>query len=181
MATHAQGTDGATGAATPPAVSAGMAAIVTAVIVAALVGFIALGSAVGIGALYGGFLLLWYWSTVDKLEMKAAPGTIIGALAGIATAWLLQYAAVSGQSALTMVGLAWIVVALFLSIVNWVPMLVNPAFMLFLTIGAAPLLLAGESYPGVIGGMALAIVYFGVLATIVRAVMARRAPAQPAA
>ena len=63
----------------------GTAAIVTAGVVALIAGFIALGLLFGLTPLYAGFLLLWYWGSVDMIDGKALAPLLVGACAGTAT------------------------------------------------------------------------------------------------
>lgn len=134
--------------------------LVVAVILA-IAGFVALGHALALSPLYAGFLLLWYWATVDKLDFQAAPATIAGAIGGAATAWALQFATQTGSTAGIIMILAMIVVALFVQIMNYLPVLINSAYMLFLTVACAPLIQGGERFEQVAAVILLSAVYFG--------------------
>jgi hypothetical protein len=137
--------------------------ILVAVVIVAIVGFVALGYALALSPLYAGFLLLWYWATVDKLDFKAAPATIAGTIGGAATAWALQLATQAESTTGIVVILALIVVALFMQVMNYLPFLFNSAFMLFLTVACAPLIQGGERFEQVAAVILLSAVYFGAL------------------
>ncbi len=160
-----------------PAMGGGMAAIVTGGVVLLIAGFIVLGLLLGLTPLYAGFLLLWYWGSVDMVERKALAPLLIGACGGTATAWLLQYGAVHGGLAGVAPVLGLIVAAIYFQLRGWLPLLINRPYMLYLTVMAAPLLQAGESFAHVMAAIALATLYFGGIVTLGQIIAARRASA----
>ncbi|UKK84121.1 hypothetical protein L7H23_16360 [Sphingopyxis sp. BSN-002] len=157
-----------------PAMASGQAAVVTGGVVLLIAGFIAFGLLLGLTPLYAGFLLLWYWGSVDMVEGKALAPLLVGACGGTATAWLLQYGAVQGGLAGAAPVLGLIVAAIYCQLRGWLPLLINRPYMLYLTVMAAPLLQAGESFAHVMAAIALATLYFGGIVTAGRMVMARR-------
>lgn len=159
---------------TASAMPGGKAAMITGGVVLLIVGFIALGFLLGLTPLYAGFLLLWYWGSVDMIEGKALAPLLVGACGGTATAWLLQYGAVHGGlvGALPVLGL--IVAAIYAQLRGWLPLLINRPYMLYLTVMAAPLLQAGESFGHAMASIIAATLYFGGVVTAGRIVMARR-------
>ena len=158
-----------------PAMAGGQAAMVTGGVVALIAGFIALGFLLGLTPLYAGFLLLWYWGSVDMVEGKALLPLLVGACGGTATAWLLQYGAVQGGLAGVAPVLGLIVAAIYCQLRGWLPLLINRPYMLYLTVMAAPLLQAGESFAHVMTAIVAATLYFGGIVSAGRLVMARRA------
>lgn len=157
-----------------PAMAGRQAAVVTGGVVLLIAGFIALGLLLGLTPLYAGFLLLWYWGSVDMVEGKALLPLLVGACGGTATAWLLQYgAAHSGLAGVALV-LGLIVAAIYCQLRGWLPLLINRPYMLYLTVMAAPLLQAGESFAHVMAAIVAATLYFGGIVTAGRMVMARR-------
>lgn len=160
-----------------PAMGGGMAAIVTGGVVLLIAGFIALGLVLGLTPLYAGFLLLWYWGSIDGVEGGALAPLLVGAIGGTATAWLLQYGAVQGGLIGVLAVLALIVAAIYAQLRGWLPLLINRPYMLYLTVMAAPLLQAGESFAHVMAAIVAATLYFGGIVTAGRLVMARRAAA----
>ncbi len=157
-----------------PAMAGGMAAIVTGGVVLLIAGFIVLGFLLGLTPLYAGFLLLWYWGSVDMVEGKALLPLLVGACGGTATAWLLQYGAVQGGLAGVAPVLGLIVAAIYCQLRGWLPLLINRPYMLYLTVMAAPLLQAGESFAHVMAAIVAATLYFGGIVIAGRMVMARR-------
>lgn len=157
-----------------PTMSAGTALVVTGAVVLLIAGFIALGLLFGLTPLYAGFLLLWYWSSVDEIAAKALAPLMIGAIGGTALAWLLQYAAVRAGLAGALPVLGLIVLAIYAQLRGWLPLLINRAFMLYLTVMAAPLLQAGESFGSVMIAIVAATAYFGGIIVAGQAIIARR-------
>ena len=139
----------------------GRALGITLGVVVLIIGFLALGAAFGLVPLYAGFLLLWYFGSIDVLEMHALPALAVGAVCGTLTAWLLQYGvgAWGPTGALPAVGV--IVVAVFLQLRGLLPIAINRAYMLYVTVLAAPFLQQNESFERVLMVVALATLYFG--------------------
>lgn len=137
------------------------AALVTGGIVALIAGYIGIGAALGLVPLYGGFLLLWYFGAIDALDTGLLPAVALGAAGGTLTAWLLQFGLATWGAAGTLPGLAVIVMAVFLQLLGKLPIVINRAFMLYLTVMAAPLLQMHERFDRVLLAIAVATVYFG--------------------
>lgn len=133
------------GAAAPaPQLSVVSGLMMLGFIIVALAAFYALGlKVIGLGmeSFFAAFLLLWHWATVEKAEFKGMPASVIGALVGVALAWQSTwFGATYGMPNGLMMGLAPIIVALFVVIMNWVPIAFNSSAMLFLTVLGAPAL-----------------------------------------
>lgn len=152
----------------------GTAAIVTFGVVVLIIGYIALGTALGLVPLYAGFLLLWYFGAIDVLEPGALPALAIGALCGTGTAFLLQQGLAMYGPAGTLPVLALIVFAVFCQLVGWLPLAINRAYMLYLTVMAAPLLQTHERFAPVFAAIVVATVYFGGIVLIGRRIAASR-------
>lgn len=146
----------------------------------AVAGFIALAGVLAIVPLYGGFTMLWYWATVDKLDFRMAPASIIGAIAGTGSAWALQQAGALHSDLGTGVLVAGILLAVLLQILQRATLVINSSFMLFLTICGAPALQLGEDFRQVIASILLGAVYFGVIVWLLNTVLRRRRIEVPA-
>lgn len=96
---------------------------------------------------FASFLLLWHWATVEKNEFSRLPHSVVGALVGVALAWWSGFAVAHfGMPTGLVVGLVPIIVALFLVIMNWIPVAFNSSAMLFVTVLGAPALAKGANY-----------------------------------
>ncbi len=122
----------------PPPPLAGIG--VAAVVVTAIIGWIVLGGHfLSETALFGGLMMLWYWAKVEHLSMKRLPASIIGALVGIGVAWVIFYGATQYGSTGLLIGLAVLIIAIYLDVVQIFPQVVNAATMLYSIVAAAPL------------------------------------------
>ena len=154
----------------------GLAAGVTLGVVLLIIGFLALGAAFGLVPLYAGFLLLWYFGSIDVLETGALPALAVGAAGGTLTAWLLQYGVVTWGAGGALPAVGVIVIAIFLQLRGILTLAINRAYMLYVTVMAAPLLQQHEAFDRVLLVVALATVYFGGIVWIGRKLLAARKP-----
>lgn len=114
---------------------------IVAIVVVAIIGWAILGSQiVDELSLFGGFLMLWHYANIEHLEVKRLLPALCGAVVGIVLAWQVVYLTQSMGSTGTIIGLLVMVAAIYLQIINIVPLLFNAAAMLFLTVAAAPLI-----------------------------------------
>jgi hypothetical protein len=115
-------------------------------------------------SLVGGFMLLWYWATIDKLETARLPAAIFGAVVGIALAWFLVWgAATYGAVGLT-AALLLLLFTLYLDILKAVPLAINAATTLFLTLAAAPLVQLHVNWGELVLSTAVGGLFFGAVA-----------------
>jgi hypothetical protein len=99
---------------------------VAAAVITAIAGWIALGSSfLSETALFGGFMVLWYWAKVEHLSMPRLPATILGALVGIGVAWAMYFGASNYGTAGFALGLFLLIIAIYLDTVQVVPLFVN--------------------------------------------------------
>ncbi len=124
---------------TPPPPLAGIG--VAAVVVAAIIGWVALGSLfLSEASLFAGFMILWYWAKVEHLAMQRLPATVLGALAGIGIAWAMYYGATNYGGAGFAVGFLLLIIAIYLDVIQVMPLTMNASTMLFSIVAAAPLI-----------------------------------------
>lgn len=116
---------------------------ITAIIVVLIVAWIA----IALGALkmtdktlVGAFMFLWYWANNEQLQFGRLLPAMLGSLVGIGIAWFLWYGPAAYGGAGLIGSLAVLIVALYLDVIKAVPIAVNTATMLFLTLAAAPLI-----------------------------------------
>lgn len=158
--------------AAPPGYGAGI--VILLVVVIGIVGWIAIGSAISLTSFYASFLFLWYWATVDKLDIRKFLPSMIGALIGIALAWgVYALPAQLGEVPGTILALCLILLALYVVIIERVPFAFNPALTLYLTVVAAPALLTTSNF----GELALATLlggaFFALFVTAVTLIVAK--------
>jgi hypothetical protein len=150
--------------AAPAPLPLGQALIVTIGVVVAVAGFVALGAFLHVVPLYAGFLLLWAFSALHALSLKALPSALAGALTGAGLSFLLQTGTAMANPVLIVLALLLMIGAVFLVVAARGALLFNQSTMLFITVLNAPLLQAGEDFRGVIVAIALGAVWFGAIA-----------------
>jgi hypothetical protein len=155
------------GAAAPVQLPLGQALIVTIGVIVAVAGFVALGAVLHVVPLYAGFLLLWVWSALHALSLKALPAALAGALTGAALSFALQTAAAMASPLLIVLALLLMIGAVFLVVAGRAALVCNQSTMLFITVLNAPLLQAGEDFRGVTLAIALGAAWFGAVAWVV--------------
>ena len=132
--------DNAQAASTPGPV-AGIA--ITAIVIVLIVAWIAL--AVGVlnmtdKTLVGAFMFLWYWANNEQLQFNRLVPAMIGSLVGIGIAWFLWYGPAAHGGTGLIAALGVLIAALYLDVTKMVPVAVNTATMLYVTLAAAPLI-----------------------------------------
>lgn len=128
--------------------------------------------------LFGGFLLLWHWANLEQLEIKRMPATIAGALVGIGLGWQVVWLTQQMGSTGTIIGLLVMVAAIYIQVINVLPLLFNAAAMLFLTVAAAPLVQLKVDFVELALSTVLAGLFFGAVVEGLKRLAARFAPAQ---
>lgn len=168
------------GAAAPKQLPLGHAAIVTLGVIVVVAGFVALGAWLHVAPLYAGFLLLWAWSALHELSLKALPGALIGALTGAGMSYLLQTGTVTGNPALIALALALMIGAVFLVVAGRAALVCNQSTMLFITVFNAPVIQAGEDFRQVIVAVVLGALWFAAVVWVISRFVPAPAEATPA-
>lgn len=146
--------------ATPPP-SVGKALIMLPIIAALIAGYIAIGGLLGIEALFAGFFFLLYWAGIRHGDPREFAPTLIGALGGLALAWLLHMLPASFGAPGIVAGLLLVVAAVYAQIRHSWPLMINLAFMLFLTLGTATPVAKEADFIGMGFAILLSAAYFG--------------------
>lgn len=107
-------------------------------IAVAVFGYATLCSVLGIALIHGGFLFLFYWAGIRAAAFGELIPSALGALGGIGLAWLVMtLPAQMGTAGYAVIAVA-IVACIFMMIRGHLPVLINNAFMLFLTVFTIP-------------------------------------------
>jgi hypothetical protein len=153
-----------TAAETPAALSPFNGFLIFLLVVGAIIGWLVLGSQIGVVSFFASFLFLWYWAAVEAADFKQWPQALIGALVGLGLAWQSYYLPTHFGTGGMATGIAILLVAIYVQIMNWVPMAINRSTMLYLTVLGAPALLnkldVAETGLAIVGG---AIFFAGVV------------------
>jgi hypothetical protein len=155
-----------------------------AVVVVVIAGYIAAATALGVAALYLGFLFLLYWTGVEGAKLERWAPCAIGVFVGLGLAFLLhalptQFGAQTGIIAF----LGLIAAITVLMIMRIGGLVFNLAAMLVLTVAAAPEIHAQADWPQMFASLAFGVAYFSAVVFVLQKAAARFAakPAQAAA
>ena len=150
----------------PPTPMVGL--IITIVVIAVIAGWIFIGlKLLGISSFFASFLFFWYWAAVEEADLKQWPQSALGALVGLALAWQSHWLAGEFGTQGLIAGLIVIVIAVYIQIMNWVPLAINRSAMLFLTVLAAPIILDKLDPVEMSKAIALSALYFGGIVKLV--------------
>ena len=129
----------------PTVLGPGPAAILLLVFTLYLGLYVALaGLGLHFAALYGGFLLVYYWTGPKESAPAAFLPSIVGGLTGFALAAAQYYLPLAFGTTGIAIGLGLILFAIWLLIQGRLPTFLNPAAMLTLTVAAIPMLLTPQ-------------------------------------
>jgi hypothetical protein len=133
------------------------------------------GLKMGLTSFFAGFLFLWYWAAVEHLDFKQIPQSLIGALVGLLIAWQSHWLPVHYGTTGLIVALLIIVAAIYIQLMNWVPLAVNRSTMLYLTVLGAPALLDKLDVVETGGAILFGAVFFCGLIKLAFVFLARKA------
>lgn len=162
-----------------PQLSVLKAALVTVAVLVVVAILIGIYTLLGIKPLFAGFLFALYWTAVKHADFKEFAPSVIGGLGGLALAAALHHLPQMYGTPGLAAALAGIVVAIFVQIRNSAPLLVNAAFMLYLTVGTIPAVGAMEDFPGMAFALVVGAAYCGGLFWLMGR-LSGRAKSQPA-
>ncbi|MEO0030263.1 MAG: hypothetical protein RIS94_21 [Pseudomonadota bacterium] len=111
-----------------------------AIVVVAVAAFIGISHALGLPSVYGGFLFVFYFTGLCHAAPDKFVPSVAGAFFGLSLAWMLSQLPVLMGMAGMGIALGVVLAAVYALIMGWVPLLVNHAAMLFLTVGTIPAL-----------------------------------------
>jgi hypothetical protein len=157
----------------------GRAFLVLIAIIVALAAYIGLAVLLHIEAVFAGSLFLFFWTGVEKAAPAAFVPTLVGALGGIANAGLFHPAVASSlaidPTMAVIAGLVVLVLALYLLLMQKLSVLCNQSYMLFVTVGAIPLLPDLKIFVSMVEAVFLSAAFFGCIVWALRHFGARRA------
>ena len=135
-------------------------------VIVAVAALVAIGMALELSALYGGFLFVLYWTGLCHADTTKFVPSVIGSLGGLTLAYALKSLPLMMGPAGMALALALVLLAIYAIIMGWVPMLVNNAFMLFLTVGTIPALQEGVTLSQMARAVVVAAIYVGLLVLV---------------
>lgn len=155
--------------------SSGKAFLILLLVVVLVAAFIAFCSMIGVSQYWAGFLFLFQWSLMEEMKNDRLVKSILGAAVGTSIAFLPVWLTPQlGLNVAMMIMLAVILVAVFFQIRQMASVAINGATMLFLTVNTIPYVAQNAPPASVFAGLSAGVVFFGGLALIAAAVMAKR-------
>jgi hypothetical protein len=151
---------------------------VLACVVGVIATFVALHVASGLAEGWPAFLFLLVWAGLERMKFDRLGACLCGALLGLGVAYAMQALPQLYGPTGHAVPLAAILLLIYFQIMGWLPVLVNMATMLFLTVGTIQAIQAGAHFPGLFASLAAGCVYFAGLAALVQALMRRHSARQ---
>lgn len=152
------------GAPAPPVIPSVLQSMLMLVAIAVVCGaYLALNAAVGSKEAYVGFLFLFYWTGLQKADLRALPASAAGAFVGLGFGFLMRHLQLQLGVAGTLVFLALVLLLVFLFLQQRLRVLVNDATMLTLTVATIAHVQSQASFRGLFLSLAIAVVFFGSL------------------
>lgn len=118
----------------------GKALVLLGIVVVGVAVYIGLAILLGMDSFYGGFLFILYWMGIKHTDMAEFWPSFVGGMAGLGIAWSLHNFPILFGTAGMIVALAIVLLTIYAMLMGWVPLVVNTATMLFLTVGTIPAL-----------------------------------------
>ena len=135
---------------------------VLAAVVAAIVVYEVIAAVLHITPVFPGLLVLFYWAAVKHLAIRELPATILGALGGVLNAALFVILSkLMGPTGGILVALLVVIVAFYILLVGWAPLVFNNAYMLLLTVAGVPEVLGTGRFVGMGLSVLLGAAVFG--------------------
>jgi len=147
---------------TPMTPAKGLLSLISIIVVVAV--FVGLNSWIGIADFWAGFLFVLYWSGVEHMKMERLPHCIVGAALGLLVSYGLQTLPHAFGTLGIIIPLAVIILMVYCQVMSWLPILVNTATMLFLTVATIPALQMHGNFISVLSGFGIGVVFFVTLA-----------------
>jgi len=122
-------------------------------------GYIGLAALCHLQEVYAGLVFSLLWGAIYRADFAELPQAFLGALCGIVLAYAYQRAPIFAAMAL-------ILAAVYCLLLGRLPLLINNAGMLFLTIGTIPEIQAHANFPRAALAVTLAALYFGGLIAV---------------
>lgn len=136
-------------------------AIILVVVVILLAAYLIGGAMLHIAPLYAGLFFAVYWGNIRKADLAEWLPAVLGAIGGLLLAWgLVIGKAQYGVPGLLLM-LGFIILAIYFDIIKVIPQMFNASFMIYLTLGGIPAVVAQGDYPMMIVALLAAAGLFG--------------------
>lgn len=137
--------------------------VVLFAVVAAVAGYLMIAAAAGIEGMWAGFLWLLCWAAIEHMEKSKFGACLIGSFCGLLMAWLLHAGPAAAGAAGLVPALLLVLAAIYCQIMGWLPVAINIATMLFLTVGTIPAVQQRADFADMAMAILLAALWFGAI------------------
>ena len=142
--------------------------------------YLGLNAALGTQEVWAGFLFLFYWAGIQKVDFSLFPSSVAGAFAGLLLGLALQQlgARFGTPGLVAFLGLTFVVLFLFLR--GQLRVAINDATMLMLTAATIGHVQMHADFQGMFTSLGVAVVFFGALFWGLNRFQARKSVPAPA-
>ena len=150
------------------------ALLVLIAIITLVTGYMLLGTALGVSDyLAMGFMFALYWGGIKGMEPSEFAPAVLGSLSGIGLAYAVHVVP-NAMGTLGLVAVLTTIIAIvYASLLHILPMIINNALMLYLTIGTASFFNQHEGFLKSVVAVILIAAYTGVLNIVIRKLKSR--------
>lgn len=136
--------------------------------------FLGIYAALGISVPYMGVLFLLYWAAMLHMDFAVYPASAIGAVIGIALAWMLVASSAVMGPAGTAAGYAALAAILFCYTRKQAKVVANNATLLFVLVAAIPELQIARTVVPMLESVVLGAAFMGIVAWLIGIARSRR-------
>jgi hypothetical protein len=141
--------------------------------------YLGLNAALGTQEVWAGFLFLFYWAGIQKVDFSLFPSSVAGAFAGLLLGLALQQLGARFGTPGLVAFLGLIFVVLFLFLRGQLRVAINDATMLMLTAATIGHVQMHADFQGMFTSLAIAVVFFGALFWGLNRMQARKSLPEP--
>lgn len=139
----------------------GLLALLAIIVLVAL--FIGLTHVAGVAEFWTGFLFILYWAGFEHVQREKLPHAVVGSLLGLSLAYALHALPPLLGGAGWAIALGALLVAIYCQVMGWLPIAINMATMLFLTVGTIPAVQQHADLAGAFAGLVLGILFMTII------------------
>lgn len=107
--------------------------------------------------------IVLYWGAVEHLQREKLLPAIVGSLLGLSLAYAMYGLPPMLGGSGWPIAIGAVLVAIYCQVMGWLPIAINAATMLFLTVGTIPAVQAHADLEGAFAGLVLGILFMAVI------------------
>lgn len=146
-----------------PELSPAKGLLVLSAIIVLVALFLWLSHTVGVVQVWAGFLFILYWAGLEHVQMERLLPSVVGSLSGLGLAYGMNVLPEQLGNTGWAIFLGAVLVAVYCQVMGWLPVVVNMAMMLFLTVGTVLAVQQHADLSNAFAALVLGIVFMVVL------------------